>query len=122
MLISLGISAIYAVIFVIFRDSIISCFNKDREVIAYGSTLILYLAPLQMINTVTQIDAGALRGEGDSKGPMFMLPASDEAEPRRTPQAPTPLWSVAVFAAANAPFPHTRWRRLRRLRWRSVLP
>lgn len=73
MLISLGISAIYAVIFVIFRDSIISCFNKDREVIAYGSTLILYLAPLQMINTVTQIDAGALRGEGDSKGPMFIM-------------------------------------------------
>ena len=26
-----------------------------------------------MINTVTQIDAGALRGEGDSKGPMFIM-------------------------------------------------
>ena len=32
------------------------------------------------------------------------------------------LWTHSVIAAAKVPFPHTRSRRLRPLRWRSVLP
>ncbi|ATW25868.1 MATE family efflux transporter [Candidatus Formimonas warabiya] len=70
---SLLITGIYAVFFVSFNGSLIKLFNHDGDVLYYGKIIISVLAPLYLINTVNHIQVGALRGQGDSKNPMFIL-------------------------------------------------
>ena len=66
-------TCIYAVFFVGLNEPLIRLFNRDPDVLYYGKIIITVLAPMQLINTFGQIQAGALRGQGDSKAPMFIM-------------------------------------------------
>ena len=63
----------YAVTFAVLRYPLVRLFNQDAEVLYYGSTVIGLLPPFQILNTISQIEAGALRGKGDSKTPMLIM-------------------------------------------------
>ncbi len=55
------------------RYPIYMIFNRDPEVLAFGSLFVLTQVPLQIFNMIPQIYAGALRGEGDSKSSMYIM-------------------------------------------------
>ena len=57
-----------------FSKTLLSFFNQNEEVLRYGSMFVLWISPFYLFCCVNDILAGALRGAGDSKGPMiFML-------------------------------------------------
>lgn len=70
---SLMLTGIYAVFFVSLSEPLIRLFNRDADVLYYGKIIISILAPLYLINTVNHIQVGALRGQGDSRNPMFIM-------------------------------------------------
>ena len=47
-------------------------FSPDEKVIAYGSMFIRMCSPIAVITCFSQILAGYLRGDGDSRGPMVI--------------------------------------------------
>lgn len=48
-------------------------FIQDDDVVRYGIMFVRYVAPFKIFSCVNQICAGALRGAGDSRGPMLIL-------------------------------------------------
>lgn len=61
---------------VIFAPYIVAFFNDKAEVIHYGSMLLRWLSPFYVLCCFNQIYAGALRGAGNSRAPMFIMLAS----------------------------------------------
>lgn len=64
--ISLGISAFVCVIFIIFRDGLISLFNSDPEVIRIGSSYLMIIGPFFLFIATSFMLTSAIRGAGDS--------------------------------------------------------
>lgn len=52
---------------------LIGWFNRDPAVIFYGVLFIRFMAPFRCFSALTQGFSGALRGAGDSKGPMVIM-------------------------------------------------
>jgi len=72
--ISLCCTAVLLAPLMIFARPLLSLFNQDPDVLAFGSMFVLYLSPFYLFACVNDITAGALRGAGQSKAPMaFML-------------------------------------------------
>jgi putative MATE family efflux protein len=72
--ISLGCTAVTLVPLMAFARPLLSLFNKDPEVLTFGTMFVVYLSPFYLFACVNDITAGALRGAGQSKAPMiFML-------------------------------------------------
>lgn len=65
-------TVIFIIVIVLFRTPIIALFNTDAEVIRYGGIMMMYLMPFQILSANNQIQAGILRGYGDSMGPMVI--------------------------------------------------
>jgi len=65
-------AAIVAAVLV-FSRPLIQLFNTDPEVISYGVRFINIIAPFYLFLTFTQIYAGALRGIGSAKAPMYIM-------------------------------------------------
>lgn len=65
---SLGLSLAFVIavscILIVFRETLMSIFNGDPDVIFYGSEMIRILAPCYAIFTVSEVLAGAIRGSG----------------------------------------------------------
>ena len=57
----------------IFAASCVSLFTKDQVVIEYGTIFVHTLAGFMLFNCVNHVLAGALRGMGDSRGPMVIM-------------------------------------------------
>ncbi|MCQ2771429.1 MAG: MATE family efflux transporter [Clostridia bacterium] len=57
----------------IFAPQIVSFFNQKPEVIESGSLFLRLMSPFYVFCCFNQIHAGALRGAGDSKAPMFIM-------------------------------------------------
>ena len=53
--------------------ALVSFFNDTPEVTSYGVLFLRRLTPFYLICTVNQIYAGALRGAGNSRAPMFIM-------------------------------------------------
>jgi Na+-driven multidrug efflux pump len=51
----------------------VAMFNRDSEVIHYGSMFLRCNVPFMMLCCINQVLAGALRGIGDAKTPMTYL-------------------------------------------------
>lgn len=48
-------------------------FNRDAEVLAFGRLFVVWISPFYVFACVNDILAGALRGAGESKAPMFIM-------------------------------------------------
>ncbi len=73
MAITVGITAVIAVFLYIFAAPATGLFSSDREVIRYGALFIQTNVFFLMFNCINHTLAGALRGRGDSTGPMVIM-------------------------------------------------
>lgn len=73
LLLSLGSTAVLILPMMLFAPQIISLFNGDPEVIIYGALYMRLTSPFYLAVCVNQIYAGALRGAGDTRAPMFIM-------------------------------------------------
>ena len=72
---SLGITAVLAVLQLVFADTLLLLFNDPSEtaVLYYGKQFITWISPFYLIICFNQIFAGAMRGTGDGKTPMIIM-------------------------------------------------
>ena len=73
LLLSIGCTAVLIIPMMIFAPQIISLFNSDPDVIHYGALYMRLTSPFYLTVCVNQIFAGALRGAGDTRAPMFIM-------------------------------------------------
>lgn len=71
--IAVSCTAVTTIIIMVFAPQIVWFFNKNEDVLFYGVLLMRRLVPFQPVCAVTQVYAGALRGSGDSKAPMYIM-------------------------------------------------
>lgn len=71
--VTLSITSVIVTFMVTARFPLIRLFSSDTDVIRYSSMIICFLMPLQAIGIVVNLQAGALRGRGKSKGPMYIM-------------------------------------------------
>lgn len=71
--VTLSITAVLVTFMVSARFPLIRLFSSDAEVVLYSSMIICFLMPLQAIGIIVNLQAGALRGRGLSKGPMYIM-------------------------------------------------
>ena len=72
-LLSVSITLVIAVVLVIFAGPAVGLFTKDASVIDFGMLFIRTNTFFLLFNCVNHTLAGALRGRGDSRGPMFIM-------------------------------------------------
>lgn len=56
-----------------FASMLVQMFNRDPEVVRYGSMLLRMISPFYLLCCINQIYAGSLRGLGNSKAPMVIM-------------------------------------------------
>ena len=71
--ISWGISACIITMLYIFAPYIAAMFNQDAAVLGYAVLFLRLNSIFDPINATNQIEAGALRGVGDSRTPMLIM-------------------------------------------------
>lgn len=74
--ISIPLIFILASFLFIFAPQLVSLFNRDPEVIYYGTLFMRLCVFIVPITSLTQIFAGTMRGAGSSKTPMYIMLAS----------------------------------------------
>lgn len=76
-LICLGISFAIVILILlplmIFAPQLVSLFNREEEVLRFGTLFIRMISPFYLLCTINQVLAGALRGAGDTKSSMFIM-------------------------------------------------
>lgn len=70
---SWGLSACVISVLYIFAPYIVGLFNRDAAVIGFGVLFIRLNCMFDPVNATDQIQAGALRGVGDSRTPMVIM-------------------------------------------------
>ncbi len=70
---TVGITAVIAVLLFVFASAVTSLFTGDAEVIRYGALFLQTNVFFMLFNCVNHTLAGALRGRGDSTGPMVIM-------------------------------------------------
>ena len=70
---AVGVTAFIGTILVIFAPGATSLFTRDEEVIYYGALFLRMNTYFLMFNAVNHVLAGALRGMGESKAPMYCM-------------------------------------------------
>lgn len=75
-LLTLEITAGIAALLFLFAPSATRLFNSDQEVIKYGTLFLRTNVFFMLCNCVNHTLAGALRGRGDSSGPMIIMLAN----------------------------------------------
>ncbi len=73
LLIAAGITIPLSILMVSFAPSMVCLFNQEEAVIAYGSLFLRLNEPFDVFCCFNQIYAGALRGTGDAKTPMYIM-------------------------------------------------
>lgn len=73
LLIALFVTLIYAALLIWLRVPLIRLFNQEKDVLCYGETIMMVMPLPYIINTVTIILAGKLRGQGNSRGPTAIM-------------------------------------------------
>ena len=77
--VKMGVSSIDEVLgsvialLIVFAPSAVRLFSPDKEVIRYGVLFIRTNVFFLLFNCVNHVLAGALRGRGDSRGPMIIM-------------------------------------------------
>lgn len=57
----------------IFAPQLTALFNRDREVVAFGTLFVRLCSPFYIAFVVNQVYSGALRGAGDTKTTMYIM-------------------------------------------------
>lgn len=70
---ALSLTAACIIPIMLFADPLIMFFDPTPETLPYGRHILLLLSPFYLLCSFNQIYAGALRGAGDSKAPMFIM-------------------------------------------------
>jgi len=70
---ALGITVLMLIPLMILAPQLISLFNRDEEVLYYGTLFIRIISPFYLATTVNQIFAGSLRGAGATRMPMVIM-------------------------------------------------
>ncbi len=70
---SVGVTAVLLVPVLLFAPELTAFFNSKAEVVSYGTLLLRLLSPFYFFFCINQIYAGALRGAGNSKMPMWIM-------------------------------------------------
>ena len=73
MLLSIGSMIILMIPVLIFAKPLVTFFNDNPEIVKNGALFLRLMSPFYVFCCVNQIYAGALRGAGDSKAPMFIM-------------------------------------------------
>ena len=73
MLLALGVTSVIAVALVTFAAPAIRLFSPDPAVIRFGALFMRTNTLFLLFNCVNHTLAGALRGMGDSRGPMIIM-------------------------------------------------
>jgi Na+-driven multidrug efflux pump len=73
LLLSGGITAAIAALLYVFAPEAVRLFSPDEEVITYGALFLHANVFFLVFNCINHVLAGALRGKGDSKGPMIIM-------------------------------------------------
>ena len=73
LLMSVASTIILMIPVMLFAPQAVWFFNKEAEVIAFGTLFIRWLSPFYVLCCVNQIYAGALRGAGNTKAPMIIM-------------------------------------------------
>lgn len=72
-LLALGITGVIALAIVVFARFVVGLFTPDAKVIDIGVVFCRTNVPFLLFNCVNHVLAGALRGRGDSIGPMAIM-------------------------------------------------
>ena len=70
---SVGVTAVIVTLLCLFAAPAVRMFSPDQSVIDYGVLFIRANCFFLLFNCVNHVLAGALRGRGDSKGPMIIM-------------------------------------------------
>lgn len=70
---SVGVTAVIVSLLTIFAAPAVGLFSPDAEVIEFGVLFIRANCFFLLFNCVNHVLAGALRGRGDSRGPMIIM-------------------------------------------------
>lgn len=70
---SISITIVISAVIMLLARPLLSLFSTDPEVLDYGQKFILLISPFCFTICFNQIFAGALRGTGNAKAPMFIL-------------------------------------------------
>lgn len=73
MIMAVACTAILMVPVLIFAPQFVEFFNQKPEIVSYGSMLLRLISPFYVFCCINQIFAGALRGAGNSRTPMFIM-------------------------------------------------
>lgn len=73
MLLSLTMTACTASFIFLFANPAMVLFSRDAEVMRYGVYFTRLNVFFLLFNTINHVLAGALRGRGDAKGPMYIM-------------------------------------------------
>lgn len=73
MTISIGLTFLIVAAIYAAAPFMVSLFNRDEQVIYYGVLFLRLNSIFDPLNVTNQIHAGALRGVGDAKTPMFIM-------------------------------------------------
>ena len=68
-----GITGTVIALLIIFAPSAVAMFSPDSEVIRWGTLFIRTNCAFLLCNCINHVLAGALRGRGDSRGPMIVM-------------------------------------------------
>ena len=70
---AVGVTAVIVALLCLFAALAVGLFSPDESVIAYGVLFIRANCFFLLFNCVNHVLAGALRGRGDSRGPMIIM-------------------------------------------------
>ena len=73
LLLSCGVTGVIAALLMVFAGPAVRLFSPDSEVIRFGVLFIRTNVLFLLFNCVNHVLAGALRGRGDSAGPMIIM-------------------------------------------------
>ena len=73
LLLTNGVTLVIAALLIVFAPGAVRLFSPDEAVIRYGVLFMRTNTAFLLLNTVNHVLAGALRGRGDSRGPMVIM-------------------------------------------------
>ena len=73
LLLTCGITGSIIALLIVFAPAAVRLFSPDSEVIRYGVLFIRTNCAFLLFNCINHVLAGALRGRGDSRGPMIIM-------------------------------------------------
>ena len=76
LLLAMGATLLLMVPVLVFAPQIVAFFNREPQVVEYGTMLLRWLTPFYVLCCFNQIYSGALRGAGNSKAPMVIMLSS----------------------------------------------